>query len=477
MMRSDVDVLRRMKVHFQEIFGDNAVSACVESDSASGAARADSARATQPTAEGHVGTPDAPFVFASAPGRVELAGNHTDHQGGCTISAAIDRRIYALARPNTSRRIRMHSKGYGMLNLDCADLDARVAERGTSLSLLRGMAASYVRDGGTLCGFDAVVESDIPVGAGLSSSAAFEVLVGAMIRAVCKGGSAPARVDPAPLDPVPVEPAPVDHAPVDPAPLDLALFGAGSFDLVSLALEGASVERERFGKPCGVQDQLACALGGISAFDFAQTIPQVTPIEFDWDASGYSLCLVNSACDHSAYTAQYAAVPTDMFAVAQYLGCERLVQVPFDEFLSRLPAIRAEAGDRATLRAMHFFEENKRVAHQRQALEKGDVATFLDGARRSGASSAQFLQNVAPASTDAHTNQSALVVLALCEYLLDGRGACRIHGGGFGGSVLAFVPTAQAEDFERQMNDLIGYQACLPVLAGARGVHAERLGA
>lgn len=472
MTRSDTDALRRMKVHFQEIFGDNAVSACVESDSASGAARADSARATQPTAEGYADPPDAPFVFASAPGRVELAGNHTDHQGGYTISAAIDRRIYALARPNTSRRIRMHSKGFGMLNLDCADLDARVAERGTSLSLLRGMAASYVRDGGTLCGFDAVVESDIPVGAGLSSSAAFEVLVGAMMRAVCNGGSAPARVDPVPLDHVPFNPVPVD-----PVPLDPALFDARSFDLVSLALEGASVERERFGKPCGVQDQLACALGGISAFDFAQTIPQVTPIEFDWDASGYSLCLVNSACDHSAYIAQYAAVPTDMFAVAQYLGCERLVQVPFDEFLSRLPAIRAEAGDRATLRAMHFFEENKRVAHQRQALEKGDVTAFLDGARRSGASSAQFLQNVAPASTDAHTDQSALVVLALCEHLLCGRGACRIHGGGFGGSVLAFVPTAQAEDFERQMNDLMGYQACLPVLAGARGVHAERLGA
>lgn len=433
-----------------------------------------------------IGSSTGALIFASAPGRVELAGNHTDHQGGCTISAAIGRRAYALARPNGTQTIRMDADGFDTMSLDCTDLDPHEAERGTSLSLIRGMAAAYARDGGTLRGFDVAVTSDIPVGAGLSSSAAFEMLVGATIRGICDGDNGGAGNVSTSGGGGDVGSDGTGNGSSTSGGSGSGDNGTGSgsgssisvkLDPTALALEGVSAEHDCFGKPCGAQDQLACAHGGIAAFDFAGPHPQVTPIEFDWNTSGYSLVLVDSRCDHSAYPDEYASVPADMFAVAHCLGHERLIDVSYPTFLSQLGRIRAERGDRATLRALHFFEENARVARQKQALECGDVATFLDAARRSGTSSAQFLQNVAPPMTDAHADQSALVVLSLCDHLLDGQGAFRIHGGGFGGSVLAFVPTDQAPEFRQSMNELLGYPACVQVLAGAPGVFAKRLGA
>lgn len=381
------------------------------------------------------------LAFASAPGRVELAGNHTDHQGGRTISTAIDRRMFALAAPNGEDVIRVSMEGFGEAAIDVGDLEPRAEERGSSAALVRGMAAAYVRAGGELRGFDAVTCSDIPAGCGVSSSAAFEMLTGLLIRALC---------DPEGLDP--------------------------RRSLVRLALDGSWAEDVHFGKPTGAQDQLASAFGGIVALDFAGAEPRVSPVSFDVRASGHALFLVDSRCDHSRHTDEFVAVPADMFAVARHFWRERLEDVPCEAFLEDLAGVRAELGDRAALRALHYFEETRRVAAQRRALEKGDFPMFLALARQSGMSSAQFLQNVSPRADASGAEQPAMVVLALCAHLLGEKGAYRIHGGGFGGSVLAFVPDAEAEAFRAQMDALLGFEACLPVAIGAPGACARRIG-
>ena len=381
------------------------------------------------------------LAFASAPGRVELAGNHTDHQGGRTISTAIDRRMFALAAPNGEDVIHVSMEGFGEAAIDVEDLEPRAEERGSSAALVRGMAAAYARAGGALRGFDAVTCSDIPAGCGVSSSAAFEMLTGLLIRALC---------DPEGLDP--------------------------RRSLVRLALDGSWAEDVHFGKPTGAQDQLASAFGGIVALDFAGAEPRVSPVAFDVRASGHALFLVDSRCDHSRYTDEFVAVPADMFAVAKRFGRERLEDVPCEAFLEDLAGVRAELGDRAALRALHYFEETRRVAAQRRALDKGDFPAFLALVRQSGMSSAQFLQNVSPRADASGAEQPAMVALALCAHLLGERGAYRIHGGGFGGSVLAFVPDAEAEAFRARMDALLGFEACLPVAIGAPGACARRIG-
>ena len=381
------------------------------------------------------------LAFASAPGRVELAGNHTDHQGGRTISTAIDRRMFALAAPNGEDVIHVSMEGFGEAAIDVEDLEPRAEERGSSAALVRGKAAAYARAGGALRGFDAVTCSDIPAGCGVSSSAAFEMLTGLLIRALC---------DPEGLDP--------------------------RRSLVRLALDGSWAEDVHFGKPTGAQDQLASAFGGIVALDFAGAEPRVSPVAFDVRASGHALFLVDSRCDHSRYTDEFVAVPADMFAVAKRFGRERLEDVPCEAFLEDLAGVRAELGDRAALRALHYFEETRRVAAQRRALEKGDFPAFLALVRQSGMSSAQFLQNVSPRADASGAEQPAMVALALCAHLLGERGAYRIHGGGFGGSVLAFVPDAEAEAFRARMDALLGFEACLPVAIGAPGACARRIG-
>lgn len=279
------------------------------------------------------------------------------------------------------------------------------------------------------------------MGSGLSSSAAFEVLIGAVLRG-----------------------------------LDGAKEGA-TLDPMALATDAVEAERTYFGKPCGMQDQLASAHGGAVALDFASEPPRVTPVAFDAAASGYALCLVDCRCDHSRYADEYAAVPADMFAVARHFGRDRLEDVSPDAFLGQLAAVRAQVGDRAALRALHYFDETRRVRAQQAALEAGDFATFLEGVRQSGASSAQVLQNVSPHADGTGAEQPAMVVLALCAHLLDadGAGAYRIHGGGFGGSVLAIVADDAAPAFMASMNRLLGYDACMTVGIDARGAFVERL--
>lgn len=405
-----------------------------------------------------------PVVLASAPGRVELAGNHTDHQGGRTISAAIDERAWALARPNDSNEIRVLMEGFGEATVRIDDLAARVSEQGKPVSLIRGMAAAFAQAGGALRGCEIVTYSDIPVGCGLSSSAAFEMLLGVTLRACAQ-------------------------AP-DGKPL--------AFDPVTLAREGVFAERDYFGKHCGLQDQLASAHGGLLALDFLQDDPRVTPLTYDAEAFGYAIILIDCRCDHSLYTDEYACVPADMFSVARALGESRLEDVPYEQLLANLAEVRARVGDRAVLRALHYFEETRRVYAQQQALERGDVAAFVQLLRASGASSAQFLQNVSPRGDGSGAHQNAMVILALCAHVLDGvqavksehvsaqveqrtddeccssmaAGGYRIHGGGFGGSVLALVRVADAPQFMEKMDAYLGYLACSCVSIDVRGAYA-----
>lgn len=390
------------------------------------------------------------LVYASAPGRIELAGNHTDHQGGKTIAAAIEHRAYAIARANGTGSIRVFTDGFGSFCMGLDDLEAKDGELGTPASLIRGMVAAYSRAGGTLRGFDAVSCSDIPVGRGLSSSAAFEVLMGVLLRALCtRHDETPARCE--------------------------MIFSRQ--ELTAIALEGAQVEQAYFGKPSGSQDQLACAHGGVAAMDFSSDPPRISPIAFDAESFGYALCLIDSRCDHSAHTDEYAAVPADMQAVARLFDGITLHDVGERAFFDGFATVRERLGDRAALRALHYFEETKRAGMQQEALRSGDFAKFLSLVRESGASSAQFLQNVSARSDRTGKSQPAMVVLALCAHLLDGartsRGAYRIHGGGFGGSVLSIVKAKEVDRFMKAMDALLGYRACIPVAISPEGASAK----
>ncbi|MBQ3106718.1 MAG: galactokinase [Eggerthellaceae bacterium] len=380
-------------------------------------------------------------VFASAPGRVELAGNHTDHQGGRVISAAVNLRARALAIPNGTRIIRLFMEGFGSAELDLDDahaLEPHADERGTSLALVRGMAALHARRGGTLEGFDMAVESCIPAGAGLSSSAAFEMLIGRSLEALC----------------------PASEEPLDP---------------VLMALEGAHAEQIYFGKPCGAQDQIASAIGGAVAMDFSSNPPATHALAFDASTCEYALCLIDSRCDHSQFTEEFAAIPGDMRAVASLLGHDVLGQVDPSMFLEHLDRVRDALGDAAALRALHFFDETIRVAEQQRALEEGRFQDFLAHALLSGASSAQYLQNVSPHGNGSGAQQPAMVILALCAHILGRDGAWRIHGGGFGGGVLAFVPQQQVAAFKCSMNDALGYSACRIMEIDDKGAFAEKI--
>lgn len=433
-------VLETLKRRFAAAFGDPAFGVAFDEPARDGLAHDGLA---------HGKPAQGSFVFASAPGRLELAGNHTDHQGGRVISAALDARAYALAALNGGDEVRLSMEGFGQACIDLSDADwmqPLEAERGTPAAIARGMLAAFAQRGGAgssaVAGFDVVTSSDIPVGYGVSSSAAFEMLMGACVEGLFGCGEA-------------------------------ASFGQDA--RVRLALDGMEVERAYFGKMSGAQDQITSAVGGVVAMDFAAKVPQVRRLAFDAGACAYVPCLIDTRCDHSLCNDEYDAVPGDMFEVARLFNCERLADVGFEAFMGGISEVRLQLGDAKALRAMHFFAETQRVCWQGECLERADFEGFLAYTRLSGASSAQYLANVSPRGDGSGHQQPAMVTLALCAQLLGERGAWRIHGGGFGGSVLAFVPREELPAFTQGMNAVLGYDACWPVSFGAPGVCWEAL--
>ncbi len=356
----------------------------------------------------------------SAPGRTEIGGNHTDHQRGRVLAGSVNIDMIAAAAENGSGVLRLQSEGYDLCNLPLDDLDRKPEEENTTMALLRGICRAFADRGAVLRGLDVYVASNVPKGSGVSSSAAFEVLVGTMLN---------------------------------------ELFMQPKLSPVEIAQIGQWAENVYFGKPCGLMDQMASSVGNIITIDFADPqMPLVTPVEVDFAAAGLALCILDSGADHADLTGEYAAIPADCRAVAAVCGGEVLREVPFGTFLENISAVRAACGDRAVLRAFHFYEENDRVPQQVEALRAGELDAFLTLVNRSGDSSWQLLQNVVPAGYTAH--QEVAVALAAAKQALGGRGAVRVHGGGFAGTIQAFVPVELLEAFRTSVEKVLGTGSC-----------------
>ena len=373
------------------------------------------------------------YIF-SAPGRTELGGNHTDHQRGCVLAAAVELETTAEVTLNGTDTIRVFSEGYAPVEVRLDDLQVHSGEENTTAALVRGVAAAFAERGAALQGFDAHVRSNVLPGSGLSSSAAFEVLMGTILN---------------------------------------ELFFDKSLSPAEVARIGQYAENVYFGKPCGLMDQMASAVGGMVFIDFQYpACPIVERIDFDLAAAGYALCIIDTGADHADLTAEYAAIPGEMKQICNYFGKEVLRQVEKDDFFAVLPQLRGRVPDRAILRAIHFYHENDRVEQQVQALRMGDVEEFLHLVRQSGRSSWMYLQNITPAG--AVEQQAVAVALALCEELLDGQGACRVHGGGFAGTVQAFVPLDLLETFRAGVECVLGEGKCHVLsLRSAGGVRVK----
>ena len=362
----------------------------------------------------------APERYFSAPGRTEIGGNHTDHQRGRVLAGAVNLDTVAAVRCNGTDTIRILSKGYPMSVVDLQILTPVEAEINTTPALIRGVAARFAELGCKVEGFDAYVESTVLAGSGLSSSAAFEVLVGTIIN---------------------------------------CLFFDGKVSQPEIAMIGQYAENVFFGKPCGLMDQMASAVGGMVTIDFAdKNAPDIQPVDFDFAACGHALCIIDSGADHADLTDEYAAVTLDFKALCAHFGKEVLTEVPEEDFYAALSALRKKCGDRAVMRGIHEYEENKRVTRQVAALRSGDFDRFLTLVKESGYSSYMYLQNVIPAGYVQH--QDMAVALGLCEHYLQGRGAYRVHGGGFAGTVQAFVPFDLLDSFRAGIDRALGEGAC-----------------
>ena len=361
-----------------------------------------------------------PAAYFSAPGRTEIGGNHTDHQRGRVLAAAVNLDTVAAVRPNGTDTIRMLSQGYPLCQVSLKELVPVESEINSTPALIRGVAARFVELGCDVQGFDAYCESTVLPGSGLSSSAAYEVLVGTIIN----------------------------H-----------LFFDARVSQPEVAQIGQYAENVFFGKPCGLMDQTASAVGGLVTIDFAdKDHPAIRSVDFDFSACGHALCIIDSRASHADLTDEYAAVPREMKQIAAYLGKEVLTEISEEEFYAAMPELRKHFGDRAVLRGVHEYQENARVLKQVAALEEGNFDEFLRLIKESGFSSWMYLQNVIPAGYKEH--QDMAVALALCEKYLQGKGAYRVHGGGFAGTVQAFVPYDLLDTFVPGINAVLGEGAC-----------------
>ena len=356
----------------------------------------------------------------SAPGRTEIGGNHTDHQYGCVLAASVNLDAIAAAAENGTDRIRFYSEGYGMIEADLSVLDPVDAEKESTLALIRGMAALAAGKGYPVKGFDVYCTSNVLGGSGLSSSAAFETLLGVIIN---------------------------------------DMFCGNVFDAVEIAKMGQITENQYFGKPSGLMDQSASSVGGVVAIDFGDPEnPKVEKINLDLAAEGYALCIIDSKSSHADLTDAYAGIPREMKAVAATFGKTHLRGITKEDLISHTASIRKACGDRAFLRAIHFVLDNERAQKEAAALQSGDFDKFLKLVKASGESSYMYLQNISVEG--AVENQAVGVALSLCDVLLDGRGAFRVHGGGFAGTVQAFVPLDMLDSFKSTVESAIAPGCC-----------------
>lgn len=356
----------------------------------------------------------------SAPGRTEVGGNHTDHQHGCVLAGSVNLDVIAVAAKNNSNIVRIKSEGFEMDEIDLNNLAVCESEYGKSAALIRGMCEGLKKKGYKIGGFDAYTTSDVLKGSGLSSSAAFEVLVGFIIN---------------------------------------GLFNEDSIDAVEIAKTAQYAENVFFGKPCGLMDQMASALGGFTAIDFKDVFnPIVEKVEFDLAGQNHSLCIVNTGGDHADLTNDYAEITANCRAVSNVFGKEYLREVDPEEFYSNLPLVRLKCSDRAVLRAIHFFDDNQRAIKEKEALKSGRFEAFLKLVNESGNSSFKYLQNVF--SVSSYKEQGISLALALTERFLKGRGACRVHGGGFAGTIQVFIPNDILESYKTYIESVFGEGSC-----------------
>ncbi len=356
----------------------------------------------------------------SAPGRTEIGGNHTDHQFGCVLAASVNLDAIAAAALNGTDKIRFYSEGYGMIEADLSVLSPVESEKESTLALIRGMAALATQRGYDVKGIDVYCTSNVLGGSGLSSSAAFETLMGVIIN---------------------------------------DMFCGGVFDAVEIAKMGQITENQYFGKPSGLMDQSASSVGGVVAIDFGDPEnPKVEKINLDLTGEGYALCIIDSKSSHADLTDAYASIPREMKAVAATFGMSHLRGLTKEDLIAKTGAIRKVCGDRAFLRAMHFVLDNERAQKEAAALKAGDFDAFLKLVKASGESSYMYLQNISVEG--AVDNQAVGVALSLCDVLLDGRGAFRVHGGGFAGTVQAFVPLDMLGSFKATVESAIAPGCC-----------------
>lgn len=362
----------------------------------------------------------APERYFSAPGRTEISGNHTDHQHGCVLAGAVNLDTVAAVRINGTNKIRIQSKGYPMCEVDLSVLEPVDSEINSTPALVRGVAARFAQFGCEVKGFDAYCESTVLPGSGLSSSAAYEVLIGTILN---------------------------------------GLFFDRKLSAIEIAQVGQYAENVFFGKPCGLMDQMASSVGAMVFIDFKDPqAPVVEKIDFDFASAGHALCIIDTGADHADLTDEYAAVPGELKALCNILGEGELRSIPKMDFYSNIQRLREEVGDRAVLRAIHIYDENQRVKLQKKALQAGDFVSFLSYVTESGLSSWRYLQNVIPAGRK--EKQEVAFALTIAEKLLNGRGACRVHGGGFAGTIQAFVPNDLLEEFKNGIESVLGEGSC-----------------
>ena len=361
-----------------------------------------------------------PQRYFSAPGRTEIGGNHTDHQRGRVLAAAVNLEAVAAVRSNGTNVVRILSEGYPMCQVDLSDLIPKADEINTTMALIRGVAARFTQLGCKVEGFDAYITSTVLPGSGLSSSAAYEVLIGTI----------------------------VNH-----------MFFDGKVSQPEIAMIGQYAENVYFGKPCGLMDQMASAVGNMVTIDFFdKENPVIESVDFNFASCGHALCIIDSRASHADLTDEYAAITIELKNICSYFGKDVLTQIDEQDFIANMAKLRDLYGDRAVLRAYHFYKENARVPQQVAALRQGDFDKFLQLVKQSGYSSWMYLQNVIPAGYREH--QDVALSLALCENYLNGRGAYRVHGGGFAGTVQAFVPMDMLETFRQGIDAVLGDGAC-----------------